>query len=89
MGLAALVNNELYRDLFTRPRALPVAPALHWGISVNAKAQQKMIVIRAILTVICFAGCFVVPLLFLLGAFFASTIYNIVDPKPAPPVDAW
>ncbi|MGZ2452768.1 Na+/proline symporter [Rhizobium ruizarguesonis] len=62
---------------------------MHWGISVNAKAQQKMIVIRAILTVICFAGGFVVPLLFLLAAFFASTIYNIVDPKPDPPVDAW
>ncbi|NEI63882.1 MULTISPECIES: hypothetical protein [Rhizobium] len=56
---------------------------------MNAKAQQKMIVIRAILTVICFAGGFVVPLLFLLAAFFASTIYNIVDPKPDPPVDAW
>ncbi|MBY5385268.1 hypothetical protein [Rhizobium leguminosarum] len=41
------------------------------------------------LTVICFAGGFVVPLLFLLAAFFASTIYSIVDPKPDPPVDAW
>lgn len=48
-----------------------------------------MIVIRAILTVICFAGGFVVPLLFLLAAFFASTIYSIVDPKPDPPVNAW
>ncbi|TBD04750.1 DUF559 domain-containing protein [Rhizobium leguminosarum] len=57
---------------------------------MNAKAKQKTIVIRAILTVACIAGGFVFPLLFLVAAFFAWTIYSdIVDPKPVPPVDAW
>ncbi|TBY07332.1 endonuclease domain-containing protein [Rhizobium laguerreae] len=57
---------------------------------MNAKAQQKKIVIRVILTVICIAGGFVFPLLFLPAAFFAWTIYSdIMDPKPAPAVDAW
>ncbi|TBF75781.1 endonuclease domain-containing protein [Rhizobium leguminosarum] len=58
---------------------------------MSNKAQAKKIVIRGVLTVICIAGGFVFPLLFLLAAFFAWTIYSdLTDPKPtAPPGDAW
>ena len=61
------------------------------GTEMADKAQQKTIIIRGVLTVFCIAGSFVFPLLFLVAAFLAWTIYSdLTDPKPtAPPADAW
>ncbi|MEZ0003201.1 hypothetical protein [Sinorhizobium fredii] len=58
---------------------------------MDDKAQAKTIIIRGVLTVVCVAGGFVFPLLFLVAAVFAWTIYSeLTDPKAsAPPVDAW
>ena len=58
---------------------------------LDAKAQARTVVIRCALTVVCIAGGFVFPLLFLLAAFLAWTVYSdLTGPKPTePPADAW
>ncbi|MBP2442700.1 endonuclease domain-containing protein [Rhizobium leguminosarum] len=56
---------------------------------MSDKAQAKTIVIRGVLTAVCVVAGFVFPLLFLLAALLAWTIYSdLTSPKAAAP-DAW